>query len=394
MNPIQNPFSPGTGSPPHELVGREDVLQQAKILFGRIQRGRSEKSILLTGLRGVGKTVLLSEMTRLAENEGYKTIFIEAHEDKSLVALLAPQLRSLLYTLDRMEGAKATVRRGLAALKSIISSIKVTFDDIPIGLDINPEKGTADSGDLEIDLPDLLTVIAEVARERKTAIALLIDEIQYFEEKELSALIMALHRMQQKQLPLVLLGAGLPILPRLAGDSKSYAERLFSFPRIGPLATEDARRALTEPAKEEGASFEAAAVDAIIELTQGYPYFIQEWGYQAWNHAQTPPITQDDVKKATEVALQRLDENFFRVRFDRLTPSEKTFLRAMAEIGNGPYLIGDIAERLGVKVSSLSPRRAKLIHKGMIYSPSHGGLEFTVPLFDDFLRRSIPKLDK
>ena len=331
---------------------------------------------------------------RLAERTGYTTIFIEAHENKPLVALLAPQLRSLLYKLDRMEGAKEKIRRGLAALKSFISSVKVTFDDVPIGLDINPEKGTADTGDLEIDLPDLLTVVAEAAKERKVAVALLIDELQYFEEKELSALIMAMHRMQQRQLPLVLLGAGLPILPRLAGDSKSYAERLFNFPAIGPLNPEDASRALTEPVEKEGASFESRAVDEIVEMTKGYPYFIQEWGYQAWNHAKDSRITKSDVQQATEVTLQRLDENFFRVRFDRLTPSEKTFLRAMAELGSPPYPISEIASLLGVKVGSLSPRRAKLIHKGMIYSPTHGDLEFTVPLFDKFLRRTMPKLEK
>lgn len=225
--------------------------------------------MLLTGLRGVGKTVLLSEMNRMADKAGYTSIYIEAHEDKTLVELLAPQLRSLLYKLDRMEGAKESIRRGLAVLKSFVSSVKVTFDDVPIGLDINPEKGTADSGDLELDLPDLLTVVAEAAQERQTAVALLIDEVQYFKEKELSALIMAMHRMQQRQLPLVLIGAGLPILPRLAGDSKSYAERLFSFPSIGPLKPEDAGRALTDAAEDEGVRFDADAVAAIIELTSG-----------------------------------------------------------------------------------------------------------------------------
>lgn len=392
MNPIQNPFSPGAGSPPPELVGRQEVLQQAEILYARIWRGRSEKSMLLTGLRGVGKTVLLSEMNRMADKGGYTSIFIEAHEDKTLVELLAPQLRSLLYKLDRMEGAKESVRRGLAVLKSFVSSVKVTFDDVPIGLDINPEKGTADSGDLELDLADLLTVVAEAAKERQTAVALLIDEVQYFKEKELSALIMAMHRMQQRQLPLVLIGAGLPILPRLAGDSKSYAERLFSFPNIGPLKPEDAGRALTDPVEDEDVKFDADAVAAIIELTQGYPYFLQEWGYQAWNHAESSPITLKVVQDATAETVQRLDQNFFRVRFDRLTPSEKNMLRAMADLGKGPYPIADVADKMGLKVGSLSPRRAKLIHKGMIYSPAHGDLDFTVPLFDEFMRRVMPLL--
>ena len=236
-------------------------------------------------------------------------------------------------------------------------------------------------------------VVAEAARERGAAIALLIDEVQYFKERELSALIMAMHRMQQRQLPLVLVGAGLPILPRLAGDSKSYAERLFAFPDIGALKPEDARRALIDPVEDEGASFESEAVDAIVELTRGYPYFLQEWGYQAWNHAENPPITLNVIESATSETLKRLDENFFRVRFDRLTPSEKTLLRAMAECGSGPYPIADVADKLGLKVGSLSPRRANLIHKGMIFSPTHGDLDFTVPLFDEFMRRAMPRFE-
>lgn len=392
MDPVRNPFSPGAGSPPPELVGREELLEQSNILFARIKAGRSEKSLLLTGLRGVGKTVLLNEMTRLAEGHDYQTVFIEAHEDKSLPALLAPQLRSLLYKLDRMEGAKDKIRRGLAVLKSFISSVKVTFDDIPVGLDIDPEVGSADSGDIEIDLPDLFTVVAEAAADRKTAVAILIDEIQYFGEKEVSALIMGMHRMQQKQLPLVLLGAGLPILPRLAGESKSYAERLFQFPPVGPLPAGDAARALNDPVEDEGESFDPAAVDEIVKLAEGYPYFLQEWGYQAWNRAEQSPISLKVVQDATQDTIRRLDENFFRVRYDRLTPSEKDFLRAMAELGSGPYRIGEVAELMGLKVGSLSPRRAKLIHKGMIYSPTHGDLAFTVPLFDDFMRRAIPAL--
>lgn len=394
MNPIRNPFSPGAGSPPPELVGREEIIEQSRILFARVQKGRSEKSILLTGLRGVGKTVLLNEISRHAEDLGYLTINVEAHEDKSLPALLVPHLRSLLYKLDRMEGAKNKIRRGLAVLKSFISSVKLTYDDIPIGLDIEPEKGSADSGDLETDLPELFVVVAEAAAEKNASIAILIDELQYFKERELSALIMAMHRMQQRQLPLVLLGAGLPILPRLAGESKSYAERLFSFPSIGPLPPADAMRALRDPANEEGAKFNKNALEEIVRVTRGYPYFLQEWGYQAWNLSEKSPITLATVKQATEKTVKRLDENFFRVRFDRLTPSEKRFLRAMAEQGTGPYKIGEVANLLKVKINSLSPRRAKLIHSGMIYSPTHGDLEFTVPLFGDFMRRAIPNIEE
>ncbi len=390
MNVINNPFSPGAGSPPPELVGREDVLRQSSILLARTLKGRAEKSMLLTGLRGVGKTVLLNRIDQICEDEGYHTILVESHEGKSLPSLLAPHLRSLLIKLDRIEGTKDKIRRGFSVLKSFVGSIKLTVDDVPIGLDIEPERGTADSGDIEIDLPDLLTVLAEVAKERKTAIAILIDEIQYFSESELSALIMGMHKMQQRQLPLVLIGAGLPILPRLAGESKSYAERLFNFPLIGPLSKADASTAIREPIISENACIDGDALAEIVRLTQGYPYFLQEWGYQAWNHAPDSPITIQHIKAATETTLQRLDDNFFRVRFERLTLGEKNFLRAMAEKGKGPYRIGDVADIMRIKVGSLSPRRAKLIAKGMIYSPTYGDLEFTVPLFDEFMRRVMP----
>lgn len=389
MDPIKNPFSPGAGSPPPELAGREPVLEQARILLGRTLAGRSEKSLLLTGLRGVGKTVLLTEIQRLAVAAGYRTIEVEAHEDKRLGPLLAPSLRRLLYDLDRLAGAGDKVRRGLAVLRGFISAIKLTVGDVDIGLDIEPEKGVADSGDLEVDLPNLLVVVAEAAAERKSAIALLIDEVQYFSQKELGALIMAMHKVQQRQLPLVLVGAGLPILPGLAGESKSYAERLFSFPSIGALAEADARKALQDPALAADVSFDTAALAEIFRMTQGYPYFLQEWGYQAWNLATASPIGLDIVTGATPNVIRRLDENFFRVRFDRLTPSEKRFLRAMAELGPGAHRTGDIAAALSVQVNSLGPVRAKLIRKGMIYSPAHGEMAFTVPLFDEFMRRAI-----
>lgn len=394
MDPIKNPFSPGAGSPPPELVGREPVLEQARILLGRTLAGRSEKSLLLTGLRGVGKTVLLNEIQRLASTAGYRTIEVEAHEDKRLGPLLAPSLRRLLYDLDRLAGAGDKVKRGLAVLRSFISAIKLTVGDVDIGLDIEPEKGVADSGDLEIDLPILLMAVAEAAAERKSAIALLIDEVQYFNQKELGALIMAMHKVQQRQLPLVLIGAGLPILPGLAGESKSYAERLFSFPPIGALAEADARKALQDPALAAGVSFDPAALAEIFSMTQGYPYFLQEWGYQAWNLAVASPISLDIVTGATPKVIRRLDENFFRVRFDRLTPSEKKFLRAMAELGPGSHRTGDIAATLSVQVNSLGPVRAKLIRKGMIYSPAHGEMAFTVPLFDEFMRRAIPDFSR
>ncbi len=391
MDPIKNPFSPGAGAPPPELVGRDPILTQARILLGRVKVKKPEKSLLLTGLRGVGKTVLLNEIERQARTDGYRTIFIEAHEDKALGPLIAPQLRTLFFELDRMAGAGDTVRRGLRVLRSFMGAIKVTVGEFTIGLDIDPEVGSADSGDLEIDLPNVFVAVGEAAAERKAAVAILIDEIQYFNQKELGALIMAMHRVQQRQLPLVLLGAGLPILPALAGESKSYAERLFGFPEVGALSEVDTARALQEPAQAAGVAFSSDALREVFRLTRGYPYFLQEWGYQAWNLASSVSITLQDVQQATPTVIERLDENFFRVRFDRLTPSEKNFLRAMADLGPGPHRTGDIAARLGVKLTSLGPTRAKLIKKGMIYSPAHGDIAFTVPLFDEFMVRSIPQ---
>lgn len=390
MDPIKNPFSPGAGTPPPELVGRDSILQQSRILLGRIKLKRPEKSMLLTGLRGVGKTVLLNEIEHLAKQEGYRTVLIEAIEDRSLGELLVPHLRRLLFDLDRLAGVGDKVKRGLAVLRSFISAIKVTVDDTSFGLDIEPEKGAADSGDLQVDLPPLFEAIGEAAQDRDVAVALLIDELQYFDQQELGALIMAMHRIQQRQLPLVLLGAGLPILPGLAGEAKSYAERLFDFPDIGALSSQEAGRAVEEPMKAANVKIEPAALEEIYRVTKGYPYFLQEWAYQTWNLAQSSPISAQVAQAATAASIPRLDANFFRVRYDRLTPSEKRTLRAMADLGPGPHRTSDIADRLGIMIGSMGPVRAKLIRKGMIYSPAHGDLAFTVPLFDEFMIRQIP----
>lgn len=391
MDPIKNPFSPGAGAPPPELVGRDPILEQARILLGRVKQKRPEKSLLLTGLRGVGKTVLLNEIERMARKDGYQSILLEAHEEKPLGELIFPALRSLLYELDRVAGAGDKVKRGLAVLRSFIGSIKLTVNDVALGLDIEPARGTADSGDLEIDLPNLFVAIAEAAEERRTAVAILVDEIQYLSQKELGAIIMAMHKMQQKQLPLVLLAAGLPVLPGMAGESKSYAERLFNFPDIGALSEVDAAKALRDPARDVGVEFQDEALQEVFRLTHGYPYFLQEWGYQAWNMAAASPITLKIVQDATPEVTRRLDQNFFRVRFDRLTPGEKNFLRAMAHLGPGSHRTGDIASTLGMTVKGIGPVRSKLIKKGMIYSPAHGDMAFTVPLFDAFMVRAIPK---
>ena len=394
MDPIKNPFSPGAGSPPPELVGRSGILEQARILLGRIKEKRPEKSILLTGLRGVGKTVLLIEIDRLAIKTGYRTVGVEAHEDKSLAALLVPPLRKLLFELDRVAGAGDKVKRGLAVLKGFMNGVKVSLGDIEVGLDIDPEKGAADSGDLESDLPNLLVAVAEAAEERQIPVALLIDELQYFNQKELSALIMAMHKMQQRQLPMVLLGAGLPILPGLAGESKSYAERLFSFPDIGALSQADAIKAAARPDQggrrglRHGRATRNLPPDPRLSLLP--PGMGLSIAGIAPRHRPSPCRSSTTPPRRS---FKRLDQNFFRVRFDRLTPGEKRFLRAMAGLGPGAQRTGDIADALKVTVNGLGPVRAKLIKKGMIYSPAHGDMAFTVPLFDQFMLRAIPKLD-
>ena len=376
--------------PSPKLVGRDAILLQAEILLGRIKNNKPEKSLLMTGLRGVGKTVLLIEIQKKAENLGYKTIFIEAHEDKSLGALLAPYLRTLLYSFNRMAGIGDKARRALSVLRGFIGSLKVAYGAISIGLDIEPELGSADSGDIEIDLPQLLVAVGEAALDSDCAVSILVDEIQYLSKKELGALIMAMHKLQQRQLPVLLIAAGLPVLPGLAGESKSYAERLFNFPNIGELSKEDAYKALRDPALAAGVDFEDKALEKIYEMTHGYPYFLQEWGYKTWNKAQSNPITCLTVNLATQEVIEQLDNNFFRVRFDRLTPGERVFLRTMADLGEGPYKAGDIADKCDVKVSALSSTRANLMKKGMIYSPSYGYIAFTVPLFDQFMRRTMP----
>lgn len=349
--------------------------------------------MLMIGLRGVGKTVLLDRIRMNAEAHGIHAIRIEAPENRSLPALLAPQIRQALLRLSRVERAMERARRGLRALAGFASALKIKYADIEVGLvGVEAEPGLADNGDLESDLQDLLTVIGESARDAGTVFAMFIDELQYIEETQLASLITALHRMSQQQLPVVLVGAGLPQLPGRMGNAKSYAERLFDFPVIDALSEEAAARAITKPAKDEGVDYEEAAVRRIIAMTHGYPYFIQEWGKHAWDVAEAPRITVADVERAAASAIGSLDAGFFRVRFDRLTHMEKKYLRAMAELGPGPHRSGDIAGVLNRLVTSLGPVRAQLIAKGMIWSPNHGDTGFTVPLFDEFMRRTMREL--
>jgi hypothetical protein len=390
MDPMLNPFSPGAGSPPPELAGRGPLLEQARVTLGRVKAGRPERSFLLVGLRGVGKTVLLNKVRELASGFDYRAVLIEAHEGKPLAALLLPALRQVLISLDRMAQISQKAKRGLRVLKSFFDGLKLKYHDIEIGIDVDPESGVADSGSLEADLAEVFVAVGEAAADRHTAVALIIDEMQYLDEEELSALIMAMHQISQRQLPVVLVGAGLPQLVALAGRSKSYAERLFQFPEVGALQPIDAAEAVQEPVQEQGVSFTEAALQEIIVRTKGYPYFLQEWGYQSWNLATQSPIGIDVIHNATRESIRRLDANFFRVRFDRLTPREKDYLRALADLGDTAQRSGDIAERLKVKVQSIAPVRNGLIKKGMIYSPAHGDTAFTVPLFSDFMKRIMP----
>jgi hypothetical protein len=394
MDPIKNPYSPGAGSPPPELAGRDKVREQAHVAMARIQIGNPAKSVLMVGLRGVGKTVLLDKIRQEADASGIQTMRMEAPEERSLPALLAPQLRLALLRLSRIDRAKAVAERGLKALAGFAKALKVKFGDIEVGLDFDPEPGLADNGDLEGDLTALLEQVGNAAKSANTVLVIFIDELQYVAEDQFAALITALHRCSQASLPLTLVGAGLPQLRALAGKAKSYAERLFDYPTIGPLSDEDAALAITKPARDQGVEFTDEAVNAIIAKTHGYPYFLQEWGKHSWDIAQQTPITEADVFAASAQAVAALDESFFRVRFDRLTPAEKVYLRAMAELGAGPHRSGDIADVMGRASSSLGPVRSSLIVKGMVWSPTFGDTAFTVPLFDEFMKRIIPNWSK
>jgi hypothetical protein len=344
----------------------------------------------MVGLRGVGKTVLLDKMRDAAEAGGVHTLRIEAPEQRSLPALLAPQLRQALLRLSLNAKAKDFANRALRALAGFAKALKVKYDDIEIGLDLPPEPGLADNGDLEHDLPALLESVGEAARNAETALVMFIDELQYVKEDELAALITALHRCAQRKLPITMVGAGLPQLRGRMGNAKSYAERLFEFPEVGPLPSADAESAIRKPAEALNVAFADDAVSQIVNDTHGYPYFLQEWGKHSWDAASASPIEKRDVDKARALAIAGLDQSFFLVRFDRLTPLEKRYLRAMAELGAGPHRSGDIAAELGRKVEALAPTRGQLIAKGMIWSPNHGDTAFTVPLFDEFMKRIMP----
>ncbi len=393
MDPRTNPYAPGAGTLPPELAGRNEIIEQVDIQLDRCRNGRPFRSFLMVGLRGVGKTVLLNHLSLEAEAKGFAIVSIETPEKRSLPASIIPALRSMLLRLDKGTAATEVSKKALKVLGGFVSAMKLKYNDIEFGIDLGSVPGIADSGDLENDLMELFVQLGSVAKEKKTALVLFIDEVQYISEPEFAALIMALHKCTQKQLPIALVGAGLPQLVGQAGRAKSYAERLFQYPEIGPLSNEAAEAALRIPAKKQNVEYEDEALIEILKQTQGYPYFLQEWGKHSWQCAQKSPITQTDAKNATTLAVAELDDSFFRVRFDRLTQTEKKYLRAMAELGPGPHRSGDIAHLLEKEVQAVAPIRANLINKGMIFSPEHGENSFTVPLFDEYMKRVMPSLN-
>jgi hypothetical protein len=391
MDPVLNPFAPGAGSPPPELAGRADVLELAQTALRRLSVGRPIQQLILVGLRGVGKTVLLVKIRSMAEEEGFAIVTAEATEGKSLAALLAPELRKVLLSLSLIESAKDRVQRAVGVLKAFAGGFGFSIGEVALTYD--PSVGVADSGDIEADLPDMLLELAAAAAAAKRPVLIVIDELQVLRPAEFSALIMAIHKINQKSLPVAFIGAGLPQVLGLAGNAKSYSERLFTFPVIGALTEEHAVDAIMTPAKLEGVKFEPDAIAEILNVTQRYPYFLQQWAHDAWNCAQGETITWSDVLDASETTTTALDKNFFRVRFDRCNQAEKIYMRALAELGSGNKRCSDVADILGVKAEKVAPHRASLIKKGMIFAPALAEICFTVPLFDAFMKRAIPTLD-
>lgn len=387
MDSVHNPYSPGAGTPPAALVGRDKVINDALVTVERLKIGKPDRGMILVGLRGVGKTVLLDKLRWEFERRGAHTIWMESPETQDFVEILIPQLRETLLKLKRSEHVKDLAITALKALSGFVKGVKIKLGDFEVSLDYPAEQGLADSGVFEHDLTSLLVAVGEAAQKAETAVVLMIDEIQYIDKTLLAALVSALHRCTQLQLPVVLFGAGLPQIRAVAGNVKSYTERMFRYPEIDKLSESDAAAALIIPAEQENVKLDPDAVELAVRHTQGYPYFLQEFGCQMWNVAAESPVTCQDAEQAVPLTTEQLDTSFFKVRVDRLTPLERQYLRAMAELGDGPYKSGAVAKLLGRDTQSLAPCRASLIVKGMAWSPAHGDVDFTVPLFGDFLRR-------
>lgn len=389
MDPRRNPYTPNAGARPPALVGRDEQIDAFDVLLHRLELGRPQQSMIITGLRGVGKTVLLGALRDKALERGWITVDAEVSKNSDFADRMARYARRALFELSRKERWR---ERGRAAA-AVVKSFTLTFNldgSLAAALDADPAKGRADSGDLADDMTDLLVALGEAAEETGTGVVFLFDEIQYLSVEQFEALIAALHKTVQRALPITFVGAGLPQIPKLAGEAKSYSERLFIFPVIGRLQPMEARDALVVPAADEGVAIESEASDAVVAYTEGYPYFIQEYGKVLWDQAGGPTITPDDVASTRVLVEDKLDESFFRVRAERTTPLELQYMRAMAEIGPEASRAGEVAELLGRTSVQLGPTRASLIEKGLLYTPGHGLAAFTVPQFDRYMKRTYP----
>jgi AAA ATPase-like protein len=389
VDPRANPYTPGAGIRPPALVGRDRELGSFEIMLDRLRSGRADRSLLITGLRGTGKTVLLSAFGQRARLAGWVAVDGEIAPEARFGPRMALLVRRALLEVAPRQRWRDRLRRAAGVLRSF--SLTVTPDGSVTGtIDVEPIEGAADSGELGEDLGDLLLAVGEGAREQDTGVVFLLDEVQFLDRAELEALIRALHRVAQRQLPLTLVGAGLPHLVRLAGEAKSYAERLFIFPTLGPLPATDARAALVQPAADLGVELDRRAIETVLTYSEGYPYFIQEYGNVLWDYAAASPITAVEAVEAQAVVEVRLDSNFFRARVERASEQELEYLRAMAELGPEPQRAGDVARVLGRRPEQLGKTRTRLIEKGLLYSPAYGRAAFTVPQFDRYLRRSYP----
>ena len=393
MDPIQNPYTPNAGAQPPAVLGRDTQLKNFDVLLRRMSAGRTEQSMIITGLRGVGKTVLLGRFRSKAHELNWVVIEREVskHDDEQFRRQMVSSIRTSLFEMSPKARWGSRIRTAAAVLKSFSISVDPT-GTLTGGIDIEAAQGFADQQDLEADLTDLLVAVGEAAKEANKGLVLLFDEVQFLSRGQLEALISALHKTVQRGLPVTMVGAGLPQIAELAGDAKSYSERLFKFPRIGNLDGNDARAALVQPAQDEGANYSDDALDLAVKITGGYPYFLQELGYAVWGLADGPVITAEDIVFAVPTYEAKLDESFFRVRLDRATEMERVYLRAMAELGPEAQKAQDVAAVIGRKSTQMGPTRAQLINMGLLYTPEHGYAAFTVPHFDKFLLRAIPAL--
>jgi hypothetical protein len=389
MDPRLNPYTPNAGARPPALVGRNAEIEAFEVLLSRLRAGGTEQSLLVTGLRGVGKTVLLGALEEQARLAEWVTVETEITKRVEFGPRIAQLVRRALVEVAPQERWRARAKRAASILKSF--ALTVSSDGSVTGsFDVEPLRGVGDSGDLGEDLTDLLVALGEAALEVDRGVALFLDEVQFLTEVDLEALITALHKTVQRQLPITIVGAGLPQLPRLAGEAKSYAERLFRFPVIGPLSAAEAAEALTRPVEELQVSFDRRAVETVVVYTQGFPYFVQEYGKMLWDHSKGPVITAVEAVEAQAIVEAKLDGNFFRSRVERASAREVAYLRAMAQLGPEAQSAGEVAALLHSTTSTLGPIRARLIDKGLLYAPDYGLAAFTVPQFDRFMRRTYP----